>query len=50
VTGYRNELVTWPGMGEPAVLLTFTMSNISLTRFSIKRIVINYRLASERSA
>lgn len=43
VTGCRNELVMWPGVGQPTVLSKFTISNISLTRFSIKKIVISLK-------
>jgi hypothetical protein len=39
-----NELVMWPGVGQPTVPLTFTMSTISLTRFPMEE------FASERSA
>jgi hypothetical protein len=51
VTGCRNEFVMWPGVGQPTVLLTFTMSNISLTRSSIKKNRYEpERIASKRLA
>jgi hypothetical protein len=43
VTGCRNEPVMWPGVGQPTVPLICTMSNISLTRFPMGKIIMSQK-------